>query len=123
MPFAFWCILIAALLPLCWAIVAKVGISFDNHSPRIAMAQATGYRQRAHWAQQNAWEAFAPFASACIIAYFMNLSPHHLNSAAAVFICARIAHGLCYLANWASLRSLCWFIGLVAVLYLFIASA
>ena len=123
MPFAFWCVLIAAVLPYVWTVVAKAGTAYDNHVPREVMARATGYRQRANWAQQNAWEAFAPFAAAVIIAWLMKVPLAKLNAAAAVFIFARVAHGLCYLGNYATARSLAWLIGFAAVVYLFIAAA
>jgi uncharacterized MAPEG superfamily protein len=123
MPFAFWCILIAALLPLVWTGVAKAGTRYDNRTPRVSLEQGTGYHQRANWAQQNAWEAFGPFAAAVIVAYLMKVSAAKLDTAAMVFIIARVAHGLCYLANQATLRSLCWLVGLIMVIYLFIAAA
>jgi uncharacterized MAPEG superfamily protein len=123
MPLAFWCILLAALLPLLWTVVAKAGAPYDNSAPREALARASGYRQRANWAQQNAWEAFAPFAAAVIVAYLMKLAPAKLDAAAALFIGARVAHGLCYLANQASLRSLFWALGLGCVIYLFVAAS
>ena len=50
------------------------------------MACAVGWRQRAQWAQQNSWEAFAPFAAAVIVAYLMMVTPQQLDAAAAVFI-------------------------------------
>jgi len=123
MIFAFWCVLLAAFLPLVWATVTKAGVPYDNRSPREGGARASGYRQRANWAQQNAWEAFAPFAAAVIIAYVLKLPAAKINAAAGVFVVARVAHGLCYLANAASLRSLCWAIGCACVVYLFIAAA
>lgn len=123
MPFAFWCILIAALLPLLWAVLAKSGAPYDNHDPRAGLAHASGYRARANWAQQNAWEAFAPFAAAVIIAWLMKLPLARLNAAATLFILARVAHGVCYVTDRASLRSLCWLLGMAVVFYLFIAAA
>ncbi|MBV8049497.1 MAG: MAPEG family protein [Paludibacterium sp.] len=120
MPFALWSILIAAFLPLVWVGVAKFGAPYDNSRPRDTLAQATGYRQRANWAQQNAWEAFAPYAAAVIVAYVMKVPPALLNAAAGVFLLARVAHGLCYVANLSTPRSLCWAIGVGCVVYLFV---
>ncbi|UGA38573.1 MAPEG family protein [Chromobacterium haemolyticum] len=119
MPFALWSLLLAALLPLIWAGVAKAGSRVDNHKPREAMAQASGYRQRANWAQQNAWEAFPTFAAAVLVGGGMHVPPAFLDAAAAVFIAARVAHGLLYLADQASLRSLSWLIGLLTVVAIF----
>lgn len=119
MSFALWSILLAALLPLIWAGVAKAGSRVDNHKPREAMAQVSGYRLRANWAQQNAWEAFPTYAAAVLVGWGMHVPPAFLNLAAAVFIAARIAHGLLYLADQASLRSLSWLIGLLTVVAIF----
>jgi uncharacterized MAPEG superfamily protein len=123
MPFALWSILIAAVLPLVWASTAKAGVPHDNHRPREVMAGADGYRQRANWAQQNAWEAFSPYAAAMIIAWVRKVPVAHLDVAAGVFISVRIAHGLCYVRDLASARSLCWLAGMAVVVYLFVASA
>ena len=50
MQFAFWAVLIAAVLPLLFAALSKSG-GMDNHAPRAAQAALHGWRQRAHWAQ------------------------------------------------------------------------
>jgi uncharacterized MAPEG superfamily protein len=122
MPFALWSILIAAFFPLIWAVVAKAGAPYDNSRPRDVLAHATGYRQRANWAQQNAWEAFAPYAAAVIVAYVMKVAPPTLNAVAGLFLLARLAHGLCYVRNLPTARSLCWLVGMASVVYLFVAA-
>lgn len=123
MPFSLWSILIAALLPLVWALLAKAGAPYDNHRPREVLARAQGYRLRANWAQQNAWEAFAPFAAAVIVAFLMRVPQPHADLAAAIFLAARVLHGVCYLRDMATARSLCWLAGFAAVVYLFVAGA
>ena len=40
MSLAYWCLLIAGLLPYVWALVAKLGAPYDNHCPRDVLAQA-----------------------------------------------------------------------------------
>ncbi|KMN82166.1 putative MAPEG superfamily protein [Chromobacterium alkanivorans] len=119
MPFALWSILLAALLPLIWAGVTKAGARMDNHKPREALAQASGYRLRANWAQQNAWEALPTYAAAVLVGWAMHVPQAFLDAAAGVFIVARVAHGLLYLADQASLRSLSWLIGLLTVVAIF----
>ncbi|AXE33793.1 MAPEG family protein [Chromobacterium phragmitis] len=120
MPFVLWSLLLAALLPLLWAGVAKAGARVDNHRPREAAARAEGHRQRAGWAQQNAWEALPVWMAAVMAAWLMKVPAADMNAAAVVFIVARVAHGLLYIADQASLRSLSWLIGLLAGLYLFL---
>ena len=74
MIIAFWCVLIAGLMPLACTYVAKFGPKsgpanrFDNHYPRAWLAQQTGLRARADAAQANCWEAFPFFAIGVILA-------------------------------------------------------
>ncbi|UTH74511.1 MAPEG family protein [Chromobacterium sp. IIBBL 290-4] len=120
MPFVMWSVLLAALLPLVWAGVAKAGAPYDNRKPRETAAGATGFRQRAGWAQQNAWEALPTYLAGVTVAWLMKVPVAEMNAVAAVFVAARIIHGLLYVADQASLRSLAWLIGLLSVLYLFL---
>ncbi|MBM2883324.1 MAPEG family protein [Chromobacterium amazonense] len=120
MPFVLWSLLLAAVLPLIWAGVSKAGTRYDNHKPREVAAMAEGYRQRAGWAQQNAWEALPTWTAAVVAAWLMKVPEAAMNAAAAVFVLARVAHGLLYIANQASLRSLAWLVGMLAALYLFL---
>lgn len=123
MSIAYWCVLIAALLPYIWVVVAKAGAGYDNHAPRAQLAQLSGYRQRANWAQLNAYEAFAPFAAAVIIAHLMGATQAVVNGLAVGFVLLRILHGIFYVLDWASLRSLVWIAGMGCVVALFLAAA
>lgn len=123
MPIAFWCVLIAAVLPYFWVILAKAGAHYDNHAPRAQLAQSSGYRQRANWAHLNAFEAFAPFAAAVIIAQLLGAAATWMNGLAITFIVLRILHGVFYMMDWASLRSLVWIAGFLCVVGLFLAPA
>ena len=60
MTIAYWCVFVAALLPYLIVIIAKAGKHFDNHAPRMQLANALGWRQRLNWAHLNAFEAFPP---------------------------------------------------------------
>jgi hypothetical protein len=64
---AYWCVLIAALLPYLWTTVAKQsGERYDNRDPRGWIARQTDPRvHRANAAQLNAFEAFPTFARVC----------------------------------------------------------
>ena len=123
MPIAYWCVLIAAFLPYLWVFIAKAGPGFDNHAPRAQLAQASGYRQRANWAQLNAFEAFAPFAAGVIIAQISGANPAWVSGLALSFVGLRILHGVCYVLDWATLRSLCWVAGFACVIGLFLVAA
>jgi uncharacterized MAPEG superfamily protein len=124
MTLAYWCVLIAAILPYVWAGVAKYPLgAYDNRNPRDYLEKLSGRPKRAHWAQLNAWEAFAPFAAAVIIAHLAKADQAVVNALAMAFIAARVLHGLFYIADQATLRSLAWTAGFVCVIGLFVTAA
>ena len=109
MTTAYWCMLIAAFLPLAFTGVAKFsGPGFNNNRPRDFQAGLTGFRQRAHWAHLNSFEAFPPFAAAVVMAHQLGLAQGTLDQLAIGFIVARLAYFAFYLADMATLRSLAW---------------
>ncbi len=70
MTTAYWCVLAATILPLVWVGIAKAGgKDFDNTAPRNYLEKQGGRRQRANWAQKNAFEALPGFAAGTIIAH------------------------------------------------------
>ncbi len=75
------------------------------------------------WAQQNAWEAFAPFAAAVLTAHILGADQNAANALAALFIVSRLLHGVFYILDLSTARSAAWFGGLVAVVGLFVAAA
>ncbi len=61
---AYWCVLAATILPLVWVVTAKVGgQDYDNAAPREFLDKQSGMRQRANWAQQDAFEALPGLAA------------------------------------------------------------
>jgi uncharacterized MAPEG superfamily protein len=125
MTTAYWCVLAAAFIPILNVGVAKFSgrRRFDNRRPREFLAQLEGYAQRANWAQQNGYEAFPPFAAAVIIAHQLGLEQGTLDLYALTFVGARIAYSVCYILDWATLRSLVWTLGMACVIGLFFSSA
>lgn len=127
MTIGFWCVLIAALLPLIWTSVAKfTGGGFsdaDNHNPRDVLAALDGYRKRAYWAQLNSFEAFPPFAAAVLIAHFVHAAQPTIDNLAIAFIVFRLAYGLCYIKDLARLRSTVWAAAMACMIGLFIVAA
>ncbi|ENX0523524.1 hypothetical protein FAE79_001681 [Neisseria gonorrhoeae] len=127
MTFAYWCILIACLLPLFCAVYAKKAGGFrfkDNHNPRGFLAHTQGAAARAHAAQQNGFEAFAPFAAAVLTAHATgNAGQATVNTLAGLFILFRLAFIWCYIADKAALRSLMWAGGFACTVGLFVAAA
>ncbi len=125
MTIAFWCVLIAGLLPLAWVGYAKTtgGSGYDNRAPRQYLAGVSGAAQRAHWAEQNTYEAFPFFAAGVIVAHLAGAPQATVDLLAMVFVGARIAHGLCYIADLATFRSLVWVIGWGTTVGLFLVGA
>ena len=122
---AYWCVFAAALLPYIWIGLAKVGArGYDNRDPRGWMArQEDPRRQRAHAAHLNAFEAFPAFAVGVILADIAGVSDARIALLATVFVAARVAHGLFYIADQAMLRSLVWFVGIACTFALLIQAA
>lgn len=123
MTLAYWCVLAAALMPLLWAGAAKSRRDFDNAAPREWLARLEGWRRRANAAQMNAWEAFAPFAAAVIIAHLAGATQASIDVLAGTFVAARLAYGGLYIADRPTLRSLAWIVGFGCVVGLFVAAA
>jgi uncharacterized MAPEG superfamily protein len=127
MTVALWCILIALLLnPLC-ALIAKVasgrfGLK-DNHDPRAFLDTLAGLPRRAHAAQQNGYEAFPAFAAAVLVADIVGNAEQVTQDVLGVmYITSRLLYIICYLADWAALRSLVWFAGLAIIVSFFVVS-
>ncbi|MBR9805429.1 hypothetical protein GYB62_02850 [bacterium] len=127
MTTAYWCVLIAAYLPLVWTGLAKFsGGKFgkaENEAPRDYLSTLTGWRQRANWAQMNAFEAFPPFAAAVIIAHLCGAAQQTVDMLAIAFIVFRVLHGVMYLADQGYARSVVWFAAVGCVISLFVISA
>lgn len=127
MTTAYWCMLIAILLPYLFTMVAKLSAGFDlrdNHNPREFLAKTTGISQRANWAQQNSFEITPAFLAAVLVAQTLGgMEQSTINALAVVFIISRLTYGLLYLADKATLRSLAWFVGIGVVIALFVGSA
>ncbi len=116
---AYWCVLIAAFLPYLWTVVAKVsgGERFDNSDPRAWLARQKRPRSvHANAAQMNAFEAFPAFAVGVILAQLAGVEHSMIALLALVFVVARVFHGIFYVADQASLRTMSWFIGLACVI-------
>lgn len=120
MALAYWCILIAALLPYLWVSIAKAsGERYDNRNPRAWQAHQDNPRsQRANAAQLNAFEAFAPFAASVLMAQAAGVDATRIGELAVAFVVLRVLHGLFYVLGIAALRSLAWAGGIAIVTWL-----
>lgn len=127
MNVALWCILIAIFLPYLCTLVAKISGGYrlsDNHDPRDFLDSLEGFARRAHAAQLNSFEIIPAFAAAVIVAHLVgNAELVTLNVLSVLFITSRLLYIICYLADWAILRSLVWFVGLGLIVSFFVVSA
>ena len=128
MTTAHWCIALAILLPYLGTLIAKFaggGYSRErNRNPRDFLATLQGFRKRAHAAQQNGFEITPAFAAAVLSAHQVGSAPQPtINALALGFVASRVVYTLCYVADWATLRSTVWLAGLGLILALFVLSA
>ena len=113
---AYWTVLIAALLPIVCAGVAKWGAvgksrregGYDNHNPRAWLAKQSDWRARANAAQANSFEAMPFFIGAVIIAHQLHAPQMRLDVLAFTWVVLRMLYILMYLADMATVRSVVW---------------
>lgn len=121
MPFAYWCVLIAALLPIVWVKYAKTGFVGDNRNPRDILDSLPPQKRRAYAAHQNAFESFPFFAAAVIIAITQGASVGIVNALAAAYVVLRVVHGYLYVSDQPALRSLVFAAAFVANITIFVS--
>ncbi len=116
---AYWCVLIAALLPMVCAYLAKSGGfgrppklgGFDNNDPRAWLQRQTGFQARANAAQANSFEALPFFIGAVVIAHQLGAPQTWLDLLALLFVLLRGFYILMYVADMAMVRSSVWAAG------------
>jgi uncharacterized MAPEG superfamily protein len=126
---AYWCILVAAVLPIFCAGIAKWGTfgksanegGFDNDHPRAWLARQTDWRARANGAQANSFESLPFFIGAVIIAHQLGSNQLRLDVLAFLFVVLRMMFVMTYVAGLSSARSILWalaFAANVAILFI-----
>jgi uncharacterized MAPEG superfamily protein len=113
---AYWCVLLAALLPYACAYLAKFrGFGrprsqggFDNADPRGWLARQQGWQARANAAQANSFEALPFFIGAVIIAHQLGAPQTRLDILAVLFVTLRIIYIAMYVAGLPTTRSAIW---------------
>ncbi|MEP6970413.1 MAG: MAPEG family protein [Betaproteobacteria bacterium] len=123
-----WSILVAALLPIVCAGIAKYGMfgksasagGYDNRDPRAWLARQSAWRARANAAQANSFEALPFFIGAVVLALQLGADPARIGLLALAFVLLRVVYIALYVTGVASLRSLVWAIALgvnIAILF------
>lgn len=113
---AYWCLLVAALLPIACSGLAKAGMfgkprregGYDNASPRVWLARQKDWRARANAAQANSFEALPLFMASVIIAHQLGANQTYLDLLAFMFVVLRILYIMMYVAGMAKIRSIVW---------------
>ncbi len=111
---AYWCILVAVLLPIGCAMLAKRGsfsMNKDNHDPRRWLANQTGWRARANAAQANSYEVLPFFIGAVIIAHQLGAAQTPLDMLALAFVFLRVLYIVMYVGDIPMARSMIWAAG------------
>lgn len=116
------CLFIAVILPMLAkgpvaAAMHRLG-GYDNKHPRAQQSQLTGFGARALAAHQNSFEALMMFAPCVLAAMATGHITSGIETAAIVFVAARVAYIVFYLINQDILRSTSWAVGLGCGLYI-----
>lgn len=129
MTVAYWCVLIAALLPLACAWIAKHRDvrtprrqgGYDNGEPRAWLARQEGWKGRANAAQANSFEALPFFIGAVIIAHQLGAPQTRLDILAVLFVTLRVIYILLYVAGLPTARSAIWALAFLANIAIFLS--
>ncbi|MFM8795772.1 MAG: MAPEG family protein [Betaproteobacteria bacterium] len=125
------CILLACLLPIACAGIAKSrGFGkprreggYDNHNPRAWLEQLQGFQARANAAQYNSFEALPVFIAGVLIAEHGGAAQATVDALAVAFILCRLGYIGAYVTDRANLRSLLWLVGLACCVVPFFLGA
>jgi uncharacterized MAPEG superfamily protein len=128
MTIAYWCVLVAIVLPYLATGYAKfTGGDFgpkQNSDPRAFLAGLEGARKRAVSAQLNGFEVTPAFAAAVIIAHSAGGAEQStLNALAVAFVLSRLLFTFCYIRDLGTLRTLVWGVGMGIIVSLFVVAA
>ena len=129
MTVAYWCVLVAVLLPYVCAYLAKArGLGkrasaggYDNADPRGWLAGQQGFSARANAAQANSFEALPFFIGAVVIAHQLGAPQTRLDILALLFVTLRIIYIARDVAGLPTARSAIWGLAFVANLAIFLS--
>ena len=128
MTIALFCILLAALMPIVCAGLAKgrdMNVShkdggYDNRNPRDWLAKQSGFKKWAQSAQENCWEALPFFAASVIVSHMLGVIGWLPNALAIAFIVLRGVYIACYVTGKQRQRSLVWMAAFVVNVAIFL---
>jgi uncharacterized MAPEG superfamily protein len=91
----------------------------ENNHPRDQQAKLSGWGRRALAAHENAFESFAPFAAAVLVAHIGGGDPRWIEIGAATYLISRVVYIALYVANLGLPRTAVWAVGLLSTGALF----
>src|SRR4051812_12206608 len=105
-------ILVVGIMPyvLTGASKSKGFTARENQVTRLWQSELTGWRRRAYWAHQNAFEAIPIFAALAILALLANPESVVIPYAVWAFVALRIGYAVSYLADAGRVRSTFWLV-------------
>lgn len=119
---AIWAMVVASLLPVTMAMMAKVFGGFnlaDNAHPRDFLQNATGSAARANAAQQNRYETLPVFLVAVLTAMLFFVPQSIINTLAWLYVLIRVGYCVAYIINLPIFRSILWVLSIICCLMLF----
>ena len=128
MTLSLWTLLVASALPYVWHAIASLYRqrefgSIDNTQPRAQQAKQTGAGARANAAALNSFEALAVYAPAVLVAHLLAPTSELSARLALGWVVFRVAHGVLYITNQATARSVCFGLANVCVVLLYLVAA
>ena len=119
---AIWAMVVASLLPLAMAMVAKMLGGFrlkDNAHPRDFLQHTTGAAARANAAQKNSYETLPVFLVAVLVAMLFFVPQPIINKLAWLYVIIRMGYCAAYIINLSIFRSILWLLSIACTLMLF----
>ena len=129
MALSYWCMLLACMLPIVAAGVAKWGTfsrparegGYDNEDPRAWLALQSGRRARANAAQANSFEALPLFIAAVLTAQQLQVQQALIDGLSVAFVLLRVVYLVLYVTNRATARTLVWSAGMAVSIALMVS--
>ncbi|MGD0640237.1 MAG: MAPEG family protein [Roseiarcus sp.] len=121
MTVAFWCVLVAALLP--YVPRGLASSKLDPRAPRVGVPALEGLAARAYGAHLNSFEAFPFFAAAVIVSHIVEGADATVGWLAVAFVAARLGHMAAYLIDRQPLRSAFFFVAMALTIAIFVHPA
>ena len=111
-------LLFAVLFPYPFTMAAKWSRQYDNRQVRPYLDSLTGWRQRCYWIHLNSLEILPICGIAVLAAVVAGVPESVLTPVCLFWMGSRVFYAVCYLRDWATLRSVTWTAGYGALLYL-----